>query len=159
MSPAQRQGGWSGRRAIAGEHARDSNSVPSGQFGLVVTARKGVAGANRGRDNDGAVHEIGKPVYNQMGFQWRRDGDTASAFAKHDAGQGKTAVLKHAQVSPNFASFARRRVWRPAAGVDARPTLTEPGRYGSLVAPIRYWSMRSEEHTSELQSLRHLVCR
>src|SRR5882724_9417629 len=30
---------------------------------------------------------------------------------------------------------------------------------GSLPVAIRYFPKRSEEHTSELQSLRHLVCR
>src|SRR5262245_63049072 len=40
-----------------------------------------------------------------------------------------------------FSSGATTRAWR------------------GLITPPRRWRRRSEEHTSELQSLRHLVCR
>src|ERR1039458_10635960 len=33
------------------------------------------------------------------------------------------------------------------------------GRHGRRFSLVRSFSLRSEEHTSELQSLRHLVCR
>src|SRR5262245_65580975 len=46
---------------------------------------------------------------------------------------------------------------RRTSGLPSRPVsgLRPPLRY----AAARYCSPRSEEHTSELQSLRHLVCR
>src|SRR5262245_63004241 len=39
------------------------------------------------------------------------------------------------------------------------PEREEGARLGGLWRDRRHWRCRSEEHTSELQSLRHLVCR
>src|SRR5437899_9796327 len=48
-------------------------------------------------------------------------------------------------------------------GFTVRPNRDErrgrQHRRSSLSSPRRCWRPRSEEHTSELQSLRHLVCR
>src|SRR5262245_34781216 len=43
--------------------------------------------------------------------------------------------------------------------VSATLTLTVKEGLGSGTRPIQAFRIRSEEHTSELQSLRHLVCR
>src|SRR5205814_10185521 len=43
--------------------------------------------------------------------------------------------------------------------VDPRSRRGLPRRLRPQAAARRRWSKRSEEHTSELQSLRHLVCR
>src|SRR5437899_9567369 len=45
---------------------------------------------------------------------------------------------------------------RAGAGTRSRPGRGAPGAGGLLQLPAQ---RRSEEHTSELQSLRHLVCR
>src|SRR5258705_4318361 len=52
----------------------------------------------------------------------------------------------------NSASFGRTAMWPVDGRVDAQPLFAS-----SVTLPDR--SVRSEEHTSELQSLRHLVCR
>src|ERR1035438_7811105 len=50
---------------------------------------------------------------------------------------------------PNFASKSPFQAWTPRT----RPAFCAPSR------PASFTTRRSEEHTSELQSLRHLVCR
>src|SRR5947199_6107510 len=51
-------------------------------------------------------------------------------------------------------------VLRPPTCVEVRPPAREVARAPMLVVPRPLtWVPRSEEHTSELQSLRHLVCR
>src|SRR5947199_2164270 len=52
-------------------------------------------------------------------------------------------------ISPREASCIRR-AWMMAPDVAAHGFPSETGRHSAV---------RSEEHTSELQSLRHLVCR
>src|SRR5258705_11491494 len=57
------------------------------------------------------------------------------------------------------------RLAQPAVAI-LQPVGEEPGRLGNVVVEMREQLLdndipkaRSEEHTSELQSLRHLVCR
>src|SRR5262245_64694949 len=45
------------------------------------------------------------------------------------------------------------------AGLVSRPVMAGPRRVGSAPCSPPPALLRSEEHTSELQSLRHLVCR
>src|SRR5205814_9978088 len=63
--------------------------------------------------------------------------------------------------TPLFRSVRRRA--RSAAAVleflDAAAELAPPARASSAAASRNSSTARSEEHTSELQSLRHLVCR
>src|SRR5262245_65119764 len=42
---------------------------------------------------------------------------------------------------------------------DAGLTISALSCHGNPIHPVRETAKRSEEHTSELQSLRHLVCR
>src|SRR5262245_64950403 len=57
-----------------------------------------------------------------------------------------------------FRSGLRRSIPRRApAGGRSDGGRLRSGRHGNLPAPSGF--RRSEEHTSELQSLRHLVCR
>src|SRR5437899_6116894 len=58
-----------------------------------------------------------------------------------------------------FRSRLLQRLQHPAAALRDVPGRTRPGRRLSMGAIARTWRARSEEHTSELQSLRHLVCR
>src|SRR5436853_4659413 len=53
-----------------------------------------------------------------------------------------------------FRSNASRRTRRRAC-----PGRSSPGCSPACRRPVRRRCVRSEEHTSELQSLRHLVCR
>src|SRR5205814_6938880 len=55
-----------------------------------------------------------------------------------------------------YTTLFRSRAARDAAGVQRGD---DHGRRGSHVDSRRGRAPRSEEHTSELQSLRHLVCR
>src|SRR5262245_63647750 len=57
-------------------------------------------------------------------------------------------------VTERFAPFVSRR----APTVTVAVAATERYRRGRVPRPLATWR-RSEEHTSELQSLRHLVCR
>src|SRR5262245_64669434 len=63
-----------------------------------------------------------------------------------------TRESKYAAVSGRPSAFVAKRVAVKKA-VKA-PTVTK-----SACAKLIWFSTRSEEHTSELQSLRHLVCR
>src|ERR1039458_10569508 len=60
----------------------------------------------------------------------------------------KKSVCPPASMAPSESSTGPKRC-RPPVHKNRRPSLLENGCN----------SMRSEEHTSELQSLRHLVCR
>src|SRR5262245_63880529 len=59
-----------------------------------------------------------------------------------------------------YTTLFRSRSYRDAHAVDRQPRVDEgpPSRPDGLSA-ARLEPPRSEEHTSELQSLRHLVCR
>src|SRR5438045_5869757 len=61
-----------------------------------------------------------------------------------------------AEMSPPAAAGVPRRERRKAAGAAPAPTPAPRGRRTRGTATEL---VRSEEHTSELQSLRHLVCR
>src|SRR5205814_6508407 len=67
-------------------------------------------------------------------------------------GEGRVARARAIHTSTCFPD--RRLAFGPAGNPsgDAR-TLQ------AVLAIARQWKLRSEEHTSELQSLRHLVCR
>src|ERR1035441_3748832 len=62
-------------------------------------------------------------------------------------------------------TFLRSRAWRwsgrgfrlAICRESRRPSATRTAAQAELSRPLPHW--RSEEHTSELQSLRHLVCR
>src|SRR5262245_42370931 len=54
-----------------------------------------------------------------------------------------------------FAAVGAAGVWAAMSAFSA----VVPRRYVALLGTIYAVSLRSEEHTSELQSLRHLVCR
>src|SRR5262245_66336606 len=56
---------------------------------------------------------------------------------------------------------SRARATRSGSGIPGSPSTPGPRATGSRVSRPRRTSStaRSEEHTSELQSLRHLVCR
>src|SRR5947199_6472468 len=58
------------------------------------------------------------------------------------------------KMSPAITSDAM-----PMRMVTIQPIGSEPGWKSRPSAPTRWAGSRSEEHTSELQSLRHLVCR
>src|SRR5262245_45889417 len=62
----------------------------------------------------------------------------------------------------SFSSTARRAAWERSASEPASPTVRAWFTSAfplSTTAGGRSSNERSEEHTSELQSLRHLVCR
>src|SRR5205814_7479955 len=48
---------------------------------------------------------------------------------------------------------------QPLAVIDWETAALGPGTYDLVSVSCGGWTARSEEHTSELQSLRHLVCR
>src|SRR5262245_62845282 len=58
-----------------------------------------------------------------------------------------------------FDLFALNRVHQRVTRHDAAGMLGERQQQGELITGERTRHARSEEHTSELQSLRHLVCR
>src|SRR5437899_5040554 len=55
--------------------------------------------------------------------------------------------------------LAARAAGRNAVGVEINPRYASMARSRLEEAPPSDGTLRSEEHTSELQSLRHLVCR
>src|SRR5205814_10377675 len=71
---------------------------------------------------------------------------------QHDGGRGPLVpwILSIARNRSLDALRRRRRWWRKSAHLEQAQVIE-----GSGSAP----AARSEEHTSELQSLRHLVCR
>src|ERR1035441_7584617 len=59
----------------------------------------------------------------------------------------RIAVRRRTAAGPTWPSIPRPAPWRPSPRLRARSASSAPRK------------LRSEEHTSELQSLRHLVCR
>src|ERR1035438_5901150 len=75
-------------------------------------------------------------------------GMSGALVLRGEPGIGKTALLEYlAEAAPDI-NFA------VVSGVESEAGFGFAGLY-RLLAPY----LRSEEHTSELQSLRHLVCR
>src|ERR1035441_2614098 len=75
-------------------------------------------------------------------------------------------VLAHEVMHPALQHHVRRsrrdpRQWNEACDYAINPMLLEAGLSlpDGVLVDHRFRGMRSEEHTSELQSLRHLVCR
>src|ERR1035441_970635 len=75
-------------------------------------------------------------------------------------------VLAHEVMHPALHHHVRRsgrdpRRWNEACDYAINPLLLEAGLSlpDGVLVDHRFRGMRSEEHTSELQSLRHLVCR
>src|SRR5258706_16248391 len=95
------------------------------------------------------------------------------AAAGLDGATGAAVTLWPATVSPKFFAPAATATGAAAAGAGAgagAADFVEPGRStmvfsksAALACPagasFTYLSLRSEEHTSELQSLTNLVCR
>src|SRR2546425_3970060 len=61
--------------------------------------------------------------------------------------------------SPSIWKLARRRKWTPHSRRSSRGRWTCWERFSSWVEQTAVGCPRSEEHTSELQSLAYLVCR
>src|SRR2546422_724145 len=103
----------------------------------------------------------------------------ASLYVKHEFGRSTQPVVsscQHSQASPpaaraarargNFATCrASRAISMTASSTSAAPspapvaTATRPVRPPTIGVPVSLETPRSEEHTSELQSRLHLVCR
>src|SRR2546429_6988377 len=61
---------------------------------------------------------------------------------------------------PYTTLFRSHHLWADRRGGLPGPARCGDGRTGRYRAPRqRHWDLRSEEHTSELQSRLHLVCR
>src|SRR5205814_3737891 len=80
----------------------------------------------------------------------RQPEDTSCVFARDVSNFDRTARLGAA----TLASAASRLPFAPPETARG----AQEGRYANDLLPKPAWR-RSEEHTSELQSLRHLVCR
>src|ERR1035438_10588281 len=78
----------------------------------------------------------------------------AAPAAPDPASSGKSAMRFHSSV-PSALTFVSRLARPPA--IHARIWSAVTGPYSFPSPPMIVY--RSEEHTSELQSLRHLVCR
>src|SRR5687768_18039957 len=69
-------------------------------------------------------------------------------------------TLFRSDIKPaNLLVDGRGSVWVTDFGLAHIIAATGPTQTGDLVGTLRYMSPRSEEHTSELQSRLHLVCR
>src|SRR5438045_8333475 len=95
----------------------------------------------------------------------REGGPGAKARERADVAVGPDARAVDHAVGKDLRVGADLAVADHAAGADSYPV---PERHLSLehdvhvaehIAPVGHAAARSEEHTSELQSLRHLVCR
>src|SRR2546422_2774688 len=60
---------------------------------------------------------------------------------------------------PSRSATGPRSIWLNASAVSRKAGAAKPGRFDSEAKNCREDSSRSEEHTSELQSRLHLVCR
>src|ERR1039458_10469278 len=73
--------------------------------------------------------------------------------------RGCTRIVSIVPMVTSWCPFSRRRVFNNNTTRHSHSGL----KYGFVATCIRQysaaWSGRSEEHTSDLQSLRHLVCR
>src|SRR5262245_12316038 len=92
--------------------------------------------------------------------------DSPSAVAADDSGVWVTSEIGDRVVRFDAVDGRTLRTYQTADGVLDGPTaivITPDGVwFGSVLEPAVAWldpETRSEEHTSELQSLRHLVCR
>src|SRR3989441_13052004 len=81
------------------------------------------------------------------GVLHRHDGERLAVLPLHDDGRGAHAAAALVVLDPPRRQRARRR---PRFEVELRHGVADRLRVGGL---------RSEEHTSELQSLAYLVCR
>src|SRR5437899_5202456 len=98
------------------------------------------------RCHSAASDEQGAPA-----FQAQEDG-----VRFHEAvlaGSRRGAARSGSGGGPNQRSFAASAATSPTTAITGVGMSSESSRASSSSAP------RSEEHTSELQSLRHLVCR
>src|SRR5205814_5345835 len=88
-------------------------------------------------------------------FVFEGEPPSPSTWPRRDA--RPAAVANDGEVLRGMPGCPGQAEGRARVVVDSHdPTALEPGDV--LVAPITDPSWRSEEHTSELQSLRHLVC-
>src|SRR5262245_62841573 len=87
----------------------------------------------------------------------------AASLATKSSRACSTTALSSSAVPGGAGVATRGAVVVPAADVDNIRTSSAPGRMltrrPSKLTIRVYAGSRSEEHTSELQSLRHLVCR
>src|SRR5205814_2749960 len=86
-----------------------------------------------------------------------------STLSLHDA---LPICSQHQALAVFFAYIVTCCLWTPMTPLTDAYALRGVARYGLKYGPLRLWGSaafvagaRSEEHTSELQSLRHLVCR
>src|ERR1039458_9617959 len=86
-----------------------------------------------------------------------RQSDIGSIHTSRPTGASTADRGSAPQFPPNVFRPDPTNQFRPRHGSHARPThgVSVP----TPVSPPAAWRTRSEEHTSELQSLRHLVCR
>src|SRR5205814_2690273 len=70
-------------------------------------------------------------------------------------GHDRAAADQPAREADHHAAYERVRADEPQPLLDVAPGLPD----GNVGARAAFALVRSEEHTSELQSLRHLVCR
>src|SRR5262249_58338230 len=75
---------------------------------------------------------------------------------RHELGEAKGPVTRDAEVDVVLAHQAEVAVVVADEGVDGTEVRERAAHLGRHV---RRWPARSEEHTSELQSLTNLVCR
>src|ERR1035438_4306537 len=88
----------------------------------------------------------------------RRRTQRAALLLDSFAGQSDQAIAQHHQVSRSTVVLCIRKCLE--FGLDAALSeLPRPGKPRQVPDDAIAWVQRSEEHTSELQSLRHLVCR
>src|SRR5205814_4078527 len=81
--------------------------------------------------------------------------------SRNDAvGPATPALLTRRSTPPSSANHRSTSSSRETSPTSARPPISRAtDSTCSLVRAVTATSIRSEEHTSELQSLRHLVCR
>src|ERR1035441_7720617 len=107
-------------------------------------------------NTDADVLAIG-PMLPAFRVEQIRLGLEEAGFSERQFDLPGIAVLLHRHVAPGFAGVTRAAGVRGDDFAPERRAATEIGAEQS--APAVAPAARSEEHTSELQSLRHLVCR
>src|SRR5205814_10550155 len=91
-----------------------------------------------------------RPIPCILSFQTRPSAHPLSTLSLHDALPISTTVMAPVPLCPSLVAVI--------VAVPTRSPLTRPPA-DTVAAVALLVAHRSEEHTSELQSLRHLVCR
>src|SRR5262245_63559717 len=87
-------------------------------------------------------------------------GMTVTEVKGYGRQKGHTEIYRGAEYAVSFLPKVKIEVVLPSGSVDkAVEAIVRAARTGQIGDGKIFVSARSEEHTSELQSLRHLVCR